>query len=448
MTAPSDNREPAELAVHAGWVIPVEPNGQVLKSHCVVIQGGRILAVMPSKEVSGRYQVQESAHLPSHVLIPGLVNAHAHAARSLAPESTVELSEASQAQTQARTRPTETHWNSETFVRDGSELAIACMLRSGTTCFGDAGYLPEVTAEAVQRAGLRACLGMVVADSASAWAAGAEEYLAKGTAVRDQYRGNPRVSFAFAPQSADSMSQATLNVIRTLADELDAPIRAHLHRTVGEIERCVQRYGKRPLARLAESGWLTPNFSAIDSIHVTTEEIAELARAGSQVIHRPTTNLRSADGYCPVAKLLDAGSAVALGTGSSGFDMLAEMRSTALLASGLGGDAERLQPATVLRMATLNGAHALGLADNTGSLVAGKWADMTAVDLNAPECQPLYNPMSQLVYTASGRQVTDVWVAGAALLRQGELTQLDLSEVLRRARDWQPRLAATETEIA
>lgn len=436
MAALSNSTEPADLAVHAGWIIPVEPDGQVLEQHCIVIRGGRILALLPSEKVRDLYESRESVHLPSHVLIPGLINAHGCAATSLLRAVATASAETPWAQ------PSASHWINEKFVRDASELAIACMLRSGTTCFNDASYFPEATAAAVERAGLRACLGMVIADSPSAWAADTHEYLSKGTAVRDQYRDNPRVSFAFAPQSAGSMPESILREIRTLADELDVPVHVQLYRTADEIEQCIKRYGKRPLARLSESGWLTPNFSAVHATHLLAEEIAELARAGAQVIHCPTANLRSASGYCPARCLLGAGVAVALGTGGNDFDMLAEMRSAALLAEGLESDAGKLSPATILRMATLNSARALGLADNTGSLVPGKWADMTAVNLDVPECQPVYDPLSQLIYAASGRQVSDVWVAGTALLRQGELTQLDLSEVLRRARNWQPRPAA------
>lgn len=448
MTESADTVQAADLAVHAGWVIPVEPEGQILVRHCVVVRDGRILAILPSDEARRRFEPRETIEINSHVLIPGFVNAHTHAATTLLRGLADDLPQVSRLQNYIRAA--EARWLGTEFVRDGSELAIAGVLRSGTTCFSDMYFFPDVTAEAVQRNGLRACLGMIVADFPSAWADGPREYIAKGTAVRDQCRSNPLVSFAFTPQAPNDLSESWLREIRALADELDVPIETHLHETAGEIEQSLRQHSQRPFTRLAHLGWLTPNFSAVHMAHTTDSEIAELAHSGAHVVHCPESNLRFANGFCPVTKLLAAGVNVALGTGSaagnSTLDMLAEMRSAALLAKSLSGDTSVLPAATALRMATLNGARALGLADDVGSLVPGKWADMVAVDLDVPECQPLYNPLSQLVYGASRHQVRDVWVAGAQLLHQGELTRLDLSDVLEHARRWQARIVAATPE--
>ncbi|MGH8397847.1 MAG: TRZ/ATZ family hydrolase [Gammaproteobacteria bacterium] len=440
--------KPADLVVHARWIIPVEPEGSILEHYAVVIRDGRILAILPSAEAHNEFHSAETVELPGHVLIPGFINAHTHAAMTLLRGLADDLPLLPWLQ--EHIWPVENRWMSAEFVRDGSELAMAGMLRSGTTCFNDMYYFPEVTAEAVQRTGMRACIGMIVVDFPSSWGSGPREYLAKGTVLRDQYKDDPLLNFAFAPHAPYTVAEPWLKEIRTLADELDVPVQTHLHETPGEITQSLEQYGKRPLARLAEMGWLTPNFMAVHMTQLNDAEISELARCGVHIIHCPESNLKLASGFCPVGKLMAAGVNVALGTdgaaSNNDLDMLSEMRCAALLAKGVANDATILPATVALRMATLNGARALGLDRDIGSLLPGKWADMTAVDLSVPECQPLYNPLSQLVYCAGRQQVTDVWVAGRQLLRHGELTQLDLDAILQRAQAWQKRIAQTPSE--
>ena len=437
-----------DLVIHAHWVIPVEPDGAILEQHAVVIRDGRILAILPSAAARSQFHSTESVELPGHVLIPGFVNAHTHAGMALLRGLADDLP--LMPWLQQHIWPAESRWLNAEFVRDGSELAIAEMLRSGTTCFNDMYFFPEITAEVVHHGGMRACLGMIVVDFPCAWGNGPRAYLAKGTALRDQYKDDPLLSFAFAPHAPYTVADSWLREVRILADELEVPVQTHLHETAGEIQQSLKQYGKRPMARLAELGLLTPDFMAVHMTQLVDAEIAELAHCGAHVIHCPESNLKLASGFCPVARLLAAGVNVALGTdgvaSNNDLDMQGEMRTAALLAKGVADDATVLPAATALRMATLNGARALGLNQDIGSLLPGKWADMTAVDLNVPECQPVYNPLSQLVYSASRRQVTDVWVAGQQLLRQGELTRLDLSAILQRAQRWQQRIAQTSMQ--
>lgn len=437
----------ADLVIHARWVIPVEPDGTILERHAVVVRDGRILALLPTAEARHQFQAQTSIELPNQLLIPGLVNAHTHAAMTLMRGLVDDLPLTSRIEEH---RPVENRWMSAEFVRDGSELAIAEMLRGGTTCFNDMYFFPEITAEAVQRCGMRACLGMIVADFPSAWANNPHEYLAKGTALRDQYKDDPLLSFAFAPLAFHSLSENWLREIRTLADELDVPLQTHVHETAAEIQQSLQQHGKRPLARLAGLGWLTSNFIAVHMTQLENSEIGELAHAGVHVVHCPESNLKLASGFCPVARLLARGVNIALGTdgaASNNLDMFAEMRCAALLAKAVASDPTALPAATALRMATLNGARVLGLEQDIGSLVPGKWADLTAVDLSVPECQPLYNPLSQLVHCTNRRQVSDVWVAGRQLLRDGQITTLDLDAVLARAARWQQRISGGMPEV-
>lgn len=432
----------ADLVIYSRWIVPVEPAGTIHENHALVVDSGRILDILPAADVLDQYQVIDSIELPTHVLIPGLVNTHTHASmtllRGLADDMPLHpwLNE--------YIWPAEQRWMNPEFVRDGSELAIAEMLRSGTTCFNDMYFFPETTAESVRQSGIRACLGMIVVDFPTAWGSGPQEYIAKGTALRDRYKDETLLSFAFAPHAPYSVADGWLREVRTLADELEVPIHIHLHETAEEVTQSIKQYGKRPLERFAELGLLTPELIAVHMTQLTDKEIGEISDYGIHVVHCPESNLKLASGFCPAASLLASGANVAIGTdgaaSNNDLDMLGEMHSAALLAKGVASDATALSAAAVLRMATLNGARALGLDHEIGTLAPGKSADVTAVDLGSLECQPLYSPLSQLIYAANRNLVSDVWVAGRRLLRDGELTQIDIGRLLTRVRKWQDRL--------
>ena len=436
--------EAVDALIHARWIVPVEPAGRVLEGHSLALRHGRIVALLPAAEARTRYSAAEEVELGSHVLIPGLVNAHTHAAmtllRGLADDLPLEP------WLKDHIWPAEGRWLSADFVRDGTELAIAEMLRSGTTCFNDMYFFPEAAAQAIRHSGMRASLGVVVFDWPSAWGSGPEDYLAKGLALRDQHKNDPLLSFVFAPHSTYTVSEPWLKQLRTLADELDLPVHTHLHETATEVAASVQQHGKRPLARLMELGLFTPALMAVHMTQLTDAEVAECARNGVSVVHCPQSNLKLGSGLCPVAKLLKAGVNVCLGTdgaaSNNDLDLLGEMQSAALLAKGVAGDAAALPATTALRMATLNGAKALGLDKDIGSLIPGKWADLTAVDLSGPETQPVHDPLSALVYSAGRQQVSDVWVAGKRLLQDRRLTQMELPAILERAAAWGARIAA------
>jgi 5-methylthioadenosine/S-adenosylhomocysteine deaminase len=302
--------------------------------------------------------------------------------------------------------PAESRWVSEEFVHDGTQLAMAEMLRCGTTCFNDMYFFPDVTARAAAHCGMRASVGLIVIDFPTVWANDADEYISRGLAVHDKFRGDPLIRTMFAPHAPYTVSDKPLEHIRVLADELDIGVHMHVHETAEEIERALDLTGKRPLARLQELELLSPALLAVHMTQLSNAEISELAAAGGHVVHCPESNLKLASGFCPVQSLVAAGVNVALGTDSAAsnndLDMLGEMRTAALLGKAVSGDASALPAHTALRMATLNGATALGIGEETGSLLTGKWADITAVRLDAIETRPLYDPVSQLVY-ASGR---------------------------------------------
>ncbi|PWV59480.1 TRZ/ATZ family hydrolase [Plasticicumulans acidivorans] len=425
------------------WIVPVEPEGTVLEGIALAIDQGRILDLLPADVAPLRYAARQSLQLPTHCLLPGLVNAHTHLAMNLLRGFADDLP--LMRWLQEHIWPTEARWVSESFVHDGTQLAAAELIRGGVTCVNDMYFFPDVSARALAAAGLRASIGMIVIEFPSAWATDAEDYLAKGLVLRESLRHDPLLSFCFAPHAPYTVSAATLTRIRALADELDAPIHMHVHETAGEITQFEQAHGCRPLQQLDRLGLLSPALMAVHMTQLDDAEIARLADTGVSVVHCPESNLKLASGFCPTARLDAAGVNVALGTdgaaSNNDLDMFSEMRSAALLAKAVANDASAVPAHQALRMATLNGARAIGLGAQTGSLVPGKWADVIAVDLGDLESQPLFNPISQIVYASGRHQVSDVWVGGRQLLRHRELTTLDREMLLARAEHWRTQIA-------
>jgi 5-methylthioadenosine/S-adenosylhomocysteine deaminase len=403
--------------------MPVEPDGRVLEHHSVAIRSGRIEAVLPTVEARQRYDARETLDRPHHVLLPGLVNAHTHAA--MVPS----------------------RWVDPEYVRDGTELAIAEMLRGGITCFADMHLWPDVVARTAAAAQMRASVGLVVTEAATSWAATADEYIDRGMRLRDEYKGDPLISTHFAPHSPYSASDGTLARVRRLADELDLPVALHLHETAVEVEQSLQACGKRPLARLAALGLASPQLVAIHMTQVEPEDLDLLAKARASVVHCPESNLQRGAGVCPVAQLLGRGIRVALGTdgaaSNNDLDLLAEARIAGFVSAGVAATPGELIASDLIRMATLEGALTLGLGEVTGSLVPGKWADLCCIDLRAPRSWPVHDVATAVIYAASSQQVTDTWVAGRRLLADGRLRTIDESAVLERAEAWATRLDAT-----
>jgi 5-methylthioadenosine/S-adenosylhomocysteine deaminase len=435
-----------DTLIHARWVVPVEPDARALEHWSLAVEGGRIAELLPTAEAVRRYRARETVELASHVLIPGLVNAHTHAAMSLFRGLADDLPLMDWLN--HHIWPAEMKWVSPEFVRDGTELAVAEMLKSGTTCFNDMYFFPEETAKVTQDAGMRCVVGLILIDFPSAWARDADEYLHKGLKLHDEIKHSELATTAFAPHAPYTVSDAPLERIAMYAEELDLPVHMHVHETAHEVEEAMARYGVRPLERLARLGLLGPRLAAVHMTQLLAGEIATLGRLNVNVVHCPESNLKLASGFCPVHELLKAGVNVALGTdgaaSNNNLDMLEEMRIAALLAKGVAREATALPAPTALTMATLNGARALGLETRTGSLRAGKQADLAAIDLSDISSQPVYDPVSQIVYTATRDQVTDVWVAGRRLLAGRRLTTLDEDAIRRKAAVWRDKIAASD----
>ena len=430
--------------INARWVIPVEPDGVVLEHHSVAIQDGKIVEILPAAEAAKKFRAKETVDLPHHALIPGFINAHTHSAMSLFRGLADDLPLMDWLNNHIW--PAEGKWVGEEFVRDGTELAIAEMLKSGTTCFNDMYFFPDVTARVAQDAGMRACVGLILIDFPSAWAQNAEEYLHEGLKLHDELRNKELITTAFAPHAPYTVSDGPLEKIRMYADELDIPIHMHVHETAHEIEDSIKQCGMRPLERLASLGLLTPRLLAVHMTQLLPNEIETLSQSGIHVIHCPESNLKLASGFCPTQTLLQAGINVALGTdgaaSNNNLDMFEEMRIAALLAKGVSQDATAVPAHTALRMATINGAKALGLDTLTGSLAAGKAADMVAIDLSTISSQPVYDPVSQIVYTTTRDQVTDVWVNGKHLVAAHHFTTLDEAAILRKTQVWRGKISS------
>ncbi len=431
-----------DTLISARWVIPVEPDGLVLENHTLAIVDGKIIDLLPQSESRSKYRAESCERFDKHVLIPGLVNAHTHSPmsnlRGIADD--LPLME----WLNDHIWPLERKWMSEKFVADGTELAIAEMLRGGTTCFNDMYFFPEVSAKQALKVGIRANIGLILIDFPSHWAQNPVEYLSKGLKLHDELVHEALISTLFAPHAPYTVSDQSFKKMRTFADELDLPIHIHLHETQHEIDDSLKQYNMRPLQRLHKLGLLRPNLLAVHMTQLNDNDIDLFAKSGGSVVHCPESNLKLAAGMCPVTRFLETDTNVALGTDSAAsnndLDMLGETRIAALLAKGISKDASAVPAKTALRLATLNGAKALGLEGEIGSLEIGKSADMAAIDLDTLETLPLFDPLSQIVYSSNRNQVTDVWVAGKRLMKSRKLTTLDIDEVLERTQYWSTKL--------
>ncbi len=449
---PSQNRKtdtqhadrPLDTVLHADWIIPVNDRDEVLHQHTILIRDGRIVDILP-QHLGRERSAAETLELPGQALIPGLINAHGHAAMSLLRGIADDLP--LHTWLEEHIWPLEGEWISDEFVHQGCQLAIAEMLRAGTTCFADMYFFPEATARAATQAGMRVQLASPVFDFPSAWGLDADDYISKATRLHDEYRNSQLVSLAFGPHAPYTVSDRPMNRIIMLAEELDIPIHMHIHETAREVTDSLRDHGKRPLQRLTELGLPGPRLLAVHATQLTDDEIAMLAGTGSHVVHCPQSNLKLASGFCEVQRLLKAGVNVALGTdgaaSNNDLDLFAEMQTAALLAKAVSGDASALPAYQALRMATINGARAMGLDQRIGSLEPGKQADLCAVNLDTPNNWPVYHPVSQLVYSTRSDQVRHVWINGERVLDDGRHQTINITALREHVMRWHDRLSAS-----
>ncbi|MEO7478413.1 MAG: TRZ/ATZ family hydrolase [Lysobacteraceae bacterium] len=446
----ADNAAPVDcdLLIEAGWVVPIEPHGVVLENHAVAVRNGAIIAVLPTAEARSSYQSTETISRPQSVLMPGLVNAHTHNPMTLMRGVADDLP--------LMRWLTEHIWPIEAavigpeFVSDGVELAIAEMLRGGTTCCNENYFFPDVGAAVYRRHGFRALVGLPIIDFPTAWAKTQDEYFDRAGEVHDLYRRDNLIRTCFAPHAPYTVGDASFERIRLLSDHLDVPVHCHIHETAQEIADAIKLHGMRQIARLDRLGLVNDRLIAVHMTQLTDAEIALCAARGVSVVHCPESNLKLASGFCRVEDLRRAGINLALGTdgcaSNNDLDMFGEMRTAALLAKAVANDASALDAPTTLRMATLGGAMAMGMGDLIGSIEAGKRADLICVDMDRIETQPNYESISQIVYATGRQHVTDVWIDGRAQLRDGELVGIDTIAVITKARQWRERIAVIGTK--
>ncbi|PMY40846.1 N-ethylammeline chlorohydrolase [Pseudomonas sp. GW456-L14] len=431
-----------DLLLLPAWLVPVEPAGVVLKEHGLGIRDGRIVFIGP-RAAALKLQAAEVRELPGMLLSPGLINAHGHAAMTLFRGLADDLPLMTWLENHIW--PAEAKWVDEAFVRDGTDLAIAEQLKGGISCFSDMYFFPKVASERVHNSGIRAQIAIPVLDFPIPGAHSADEAIRQGVELFSDLKHHPRIKVTFGPHAPYTVGDENLEKIRIIAEELDASIHMHVHETAFEVEQAVARHGERPLARLARLGLLGPRFQAVHMTQISDDDLALLVETNSNVIHCPESNLKLASGFCPVERLWQAGVNVAVGTdgaaSNNDLDLLGEIRTAALLAKAVAGSATALNAHQALRMATLNGARALGLESEIGSLELGKAADLVAFDLSGLAQQPIYDPVSQLIYATGRDCVKHLWVAGKQLLDDRRLTRLDEQQLHATATAWGRRIS-------
>lgn len=398
------------------------------------------MAILPQKEAR-QMRAAQVVDLPEHALLPGFINLHTHIAMTLLRGFADDLPLMEWLQNHIW--PAEARLVGDAFVHDGTLLGMAEMLRGGITCVNDMYYFPEAIARAAVASGMRTFIGCVITEFPSAYAQNAQEYLEKATEVRRKFYGQERISLVLAPHAPYTVKEETFRKIVALAEHENFLIHCHIHETENEIQQSVQATGMRPLAALEQLGFLSPRVTAAHMTHLTDEEITLTAQRGISVAHNPRSNMKLGSGIAPIAKLLQAGANVGLGTdgaaSNNSLDILADARLAALLAK-VNGSPTAVSAAEALRMATINGAKALGIADQVGSIETGKQADIIAVDLGTIEAAPVFDPVSQIVYATNREQITHVWIAGEHLLKERRFARLNESELVGMAEQWRAEI--------
>ncbi|MFC4260178.1 TRZ/ATZ family hydrolase [Marinobacter lacisalsi] len=436
----------ADIRINARWVIPVEPFGEVLDHQAIMVLGDRIEAIVPQTEADQDYRAREVIDLPHHVVLPGLINMHGHAAMSLFRGLADDLP--LMTWLNEHIWPAEGRFVSDRFIADGTQLAMAEMLRTGTTCFSDMYFFPEVAAQMAKDVGMRAQVCFPLMEMPTPWGSGPAEYLDKGAALLEQWKNDPWVRIAIGPHAPYTVADSTLKKAVALQQSSGAAMQIHLHETAFEVEEALRQEGQRPIARLRDLGALNRNTQCVHMTTLNDDDLATVADTGVHIIHCPESNLKLASGFCPVHSLQQGGNNVTIGTdgaaSNNDLDLFGELSTAAMLAKAVSGDAAALGAHQALAMATINGARALGRDHEIGSLVAGKQADLIAVDLSDPFLQPVYDPASHLIYSNHGRQVSHSWIAGVPQVQDGRLTRIDVPDLMLRVQEWHNRITSAD----
>ena len=424
------------------WMIPVVPEGVVLKNHVLAVSEGRIAAIAPASE-AGQFEARETVELPGEVLLPGLVNLHSHAAmnllRGLGPDLCL------QDWLQKKIWPAEGRCMGPEFVYEGSRLAGEEMVQSGVTCTNDHYFFPADAARGLTEAGMRCAVSAFLIGFPSAWAKTDDEYLKKAEEVIQQFRGNPRVHVTVAPHAPYTVGDESMRALAGLSERYGLPVHIHIHETAAEIRESMEKYGCRPIERLRRLGIVSSRLISVHSVHLNDEDIGTLARAGASVCHCPSSNLKLASGFAPVERIMKAGINLGIGTDGAAsndkLDMLAETRLAAMLAKAAAGDPTAAPVHKMLYAATMGGAKALGWDKEIGSLEVSKNADVFSVLLEEITSVPVLEPAAQLLYSAGRENITHVWIDGRLVVEKQQtirsLSGMSRSRALSIAHKWQ-----------
>jgi 5-methylthioadenosine/S-adenosylhomocysteine deaminase len=427
--------QPVDLVVRNGTVVTVDASRRVIAHGAVAVDGGRIAAVGTEAEVDARFRGKEVLDAGGGIVMPGLVNAHTHAAmvlfRGVADD--LKLME----WLQKYIFPAEKINVTAEFVKAGTRLAALEMIRSGTTTFVDMYYFEEQVAEVCKEAGLRGVLGSTLIEFPAPDNKTIPDALAYAERFLKRWGSDPLVVPAVAPHSTYLATPETLKAARALADRYRAPILIHLSESSDEQAQVRERYGHTPTEQLQQLGILRRGVLGAHGIWLTASDRAILKEAGVGVAHCPQSNMKLASGTAPVREMLAEGMRLGLGTdgaaSNNDLDMFEEMLTAAFLAKHASGDPTVAPAPAVLEMATLGGARALGMEDRIGSLEPGKRADLVVVGLDEPRLHPLYDPVSHLVYVAKGGDVRHVVVEGRVIMRDRRVLTLDEKAVVAEA---------------
>lgn len=426
--------------IHSKYIVTM--TGTVLPNSSLAIDQGKIIAILPQAEIKKRYTALMEYDLPEHVVMPGLVNAHTHLSMNLMRGLADDLK--LHDWLQKHIWPAEAAVISPEFVKEGVLLAMAELIRGGVTCFSDGYFYMDELAEVVDQVGMRGVLAESFFKFNTPWTPNAEVAFARTEKLMAFCKNSPTVYPAIFPHAPYSTDLALLEKISTFAKKHGLLIHTHLLESKMEIDECLQEHGKRPVRHWHDLGLIGSSTVAAHMTHVNEEDLAIILAAGASVVHCPESNMKLASSILPVQKLLDMGINVCLGTdgaaSNNDLDMFGEMKSATFLSKISTDNPESLNAETVLKMATINGAKALNLDRETGSIEVGKQADIIAVDFNTIETQPCYNPVAQLVYATPRSQVTHVWVNGRILLEKRRLITIDETEVLKKTQYWQSKL--------
>lgn len=438
-------QESGSLLIRNGLVVTMDNEHRVLDPGWVFVRSGEIVA-LGEGDGWGPLVVPDTVVVDAggKAVLPGLVNTHTHLAmvlfRGFADD--LKLNE----WLQDHIFPAEARFVDADFVRAGSRLALAEMIRGGTTTFADMYFFEDEVAEASVKAGLRAVLAPALMDFPTPENATWEEGVKKFRSFAERWRDEPLVTACLGPHAVYTVSPENLREAGDIARELQLPLHIHLSETRHEVEECKEKYGRTPVAQLAASGVLDTDLIAAHCVHLNDIDRKMLVDKGAGIAHCPESNMKLASGAAPVPKLVKEGALVGLGTdgaaSNNDLDMWGEMDSAAKMHKLVTNDPTSMPAELVFRMATLGGAEALHMDTQIGSLVQGKRADMIFVDLSGLHLTPRYNIFSHLVYAAKPSDVTDVFVEGKQIMKSRQLLTLDEAAIRAEAEEYRRKIEA------